>query len=167
MKGQSDEDYILNGIKEGFDILEEKRPIFHAEMENYSSATVLYRDLVEKQLSKEIASGNYVLVDEKPAVVSSLGAIPKSNGSIRLIHDLSRPNEGMNQFVDSSSVKYTTVDEATKHISRTSYLSKLDLKAAYRSVPIKKGCYTYMGLSWLFKDSTERSFFVDTRLPFG
>ena len=167
LKSDPDKDYILQGVSLGFDILEGKSPEFSADSVNYKSATVTSRSKAEKQIKQEIRAGNYVPVLSKPQVVSSIGAIPKNNGSVRLIHDLSRPKGGVNAFVDNSSVSYKTVDQATELIKRGAYLCKVDLKSAYRSIPINPKNYKFMGLSWLFDDSCKRSFFVDTKLPFG
>ena len=136
-------------------------------MSNYKSATVANVKKVENQIAKELEAGNYLRVKSPPRVVSSLGAVPKTNGSIRLIHDLSRPNGGVNAFVEDSSVSYSTVDYATSLMSPGCFLSKVDLKAAYRSVPIHPNNYPYTGLSWLFKGETERTFMIDSKLPFG
>ena len=39
----------------------------------------------------ELSNNNYVINGVKPTIVTSLGAIPKSNSKVRLIHDASRP----------------------------------------------------------------------------
>ena len=101
---------------------------------------------------RRVRNGNFILVEKKPMVISSLGAVPKPNGSIRLIHDLSRPFGGVNQFVEDSSVSYNTVDMATKKMIPGAFLTKIDLKAAYRSIPIDPKNYDYTGLSWFFPE---------------
>ena len=124
---------------------------------------------MERQIVEELELGNYCITKTRPQVVSSLGAITKSNGSIRLIHDLSRPSGGVNQFIDSSSSSYKTVDGATQMMKPSCYLSKLDLRAAYRSVPIHPDNYKFTGLSWAFQthSKSKRVYMVDTKLPFG
>ena len=52
-------------------------------------------------------------------------------------------------------------------IERSSYLCKVDLKMAYRSVTIKEGHRTLTGLKWLFSGSESPSFLQDCKLPFG
>ena len=161
--------FILDGVEFGFNVLEGKKPDFTSIMENYKSATLLYRGKAESQIVKELELGNYFLCPSRPKVTSSLGAIPKQNGSIRLIHDLSRPAGGVNKFIESSSCSYNTVDMATKLMKPSCFLSKVDLKAAYRSVPIHPDNYDYMGISWSFQTHTKskRVFMVDSKLPFG
>ena len=167
LKNDVDKAYLLDGIQYGFDILEGKSPDFRACMTNYKSATDSNRDKVEAQIVDELAQGNYLEVKSPPLVVSSLGAIPKSNGKIRLIHDLSRPRGGVNQFVKDSSVSYLTVDHATTLMSPNCYCAKVDLRNAYRSIPIHPNNYPYTGLSWIFKNENTKSFLIDTKLPFG
>lgn len=167
LKDDCDRDFLIKGISEGFDILEGKLPEFRADCENYKSATMELRDKVESQIKHEVSEGNYIKVPHKPKVVSSLGAILKSSGSVRIIHDLSRPNAGVNQFVLDSSCQYSSVDFATKHIHKGAWLSKIDLRSGYRSIPINERCLAYTGLSWVFKNEHTRTFMVDARLPFG
>lgn len=71
-------DFILSGIKEGFRITDINSKFVPAEHANYKSALDTYRDLVEDQIYKEIELGRYIITHEKPTIVSSLGAVPKS-----------------------------------------------------------------------------------------
>ena len=106
----------------------------------------------------------YIISESKPHMVSSLGSIKKSNGSIRIIHDLSRPNGGLNIHTTDTSVVYATVDEAVKQIKPGSFLAKIDIKSAYRSVPIHPECFAFTGLSWFFAESKVPTYLYDCRL---
>ena len=61
------------------------------EVENYSSATnTKMRAQTEAQIVSELENGHYKIVDDKPLIVSAIGAIPKRDSSkVRLIHDCS------------------------------------------------------------------------------
>ena len=122
---------------------------------------------MEAQILKEDMLGNYIFVDKKPKVVSSLGALPKSGGSVRLIHDLSRPMGGINQFDFDSFCSYHTLDLATQNMSPNCYLRKVDFMSAYRSIPIDPRNYPIMGLSWHFQGSKKPSFMFDSKLANG
>ena len=89
----SDRDFLLSGINNGFHFIDPNASIQPAEQHNYRSATAEpYRTKVEKQILHELNSGNYEIVSSKPPLVSALGAIPKPNtDKIRLIHDCSQP----------------------------------------------------------------------------
>ena len=44
----------------------------------------------EKQVESEIELDRHIVMEDKPHVVSSIGAIPKSGQNVRLVHSLSR-----------------------------------------------------------------------------
>jgi hypothetical protein len=100
-------------------------------------------------------------------VVSSIGAVPKPNLDVRLIHDLSRPFGGINAFSLDNSVKYSTITDATELIKDGSFLAKIDLSSAYRSMPISPDSYNLTGLQWTFCGDSEPTYMFDCRLPFG
>jgi hypothetical protein len=159
--------FILDGIQFGFKIIDRDCGVLRASCKNYKSALLDNHDRVELQILKEIRLGRYIIVDNPPPVVSSLGAVPKAGGGIRVIHDLSRPAGGLNKYGVDSGVTYATVDEALKMIKPGSYLAKLDLSEAYRSLPIHPLCYNLTGLSWTFTGVEDPVFLFDARLPFG
>ena len=97
---ECDRDFLLDGIRDGFQITKEGSQFTPAERTNYRSATETYRELVEDHLYKEPEIGHYIVVHEKPTIVSSLGAVPKpTSGTIQLIHDCSHPlGQGLNSY---------------------------------------------------------------------
>ncbi|XP_069131661.1 LOW QUALITY PROTEIN: uncharacterized protein [Argopecten irradians] len=164
-----DRDYILEGVKHGFKLLESNlESISTVEADNYSSCTK-YFDLVEKQIKHELLHGNYKVTRQKPTIISALGAIPKSSSKVRLIHDASRPSKlSLNDHILSDcSCEYMDLREATKHITPGCYMAKVDLSNAYRSVPIHPSNYTATGLKWTFSGETQPTYMYDCRLPFG
>jgi len=99
--------------------------------------------------------------------VSGLGAIPKSNGKLRIIHDLSSPaGQSVNDGISRSefSLHYETVDTAIAYImqlGRGSLLTKVDIRNAFRLCPVSPADWPYLGISW------QGQFFFDKVLPFG
>jgi hypothetical protein len=84
----------------------------YTKSRNYKSATMENGRVVELQIKGEIAEGRYVICEEAPLLVSSLGAIVKPNKvDVRIIHDFSRPNGGVNAYVEDTSVTYSTIDQ--------------------------------------------------------
>jgi hypothetical protein len=158
--------YVLDGIKNGFNIVDSLELPVEINRRNYRSV-LLNKSQAECRLVEEIDAGNYVLSHTKPLVVSALGAVPKDVGDIRIIHDLSRPEGGVNRLAWETSVAFTSVDEATKLISQSSFLAKIDLKSAYRSIPISESCFQLTGLHWKFGPDQKITYFFDSRLPFG
>ena len=163
-----DKHYLLNGITNGFDIINQGYPEGPIQVANYSSA-LQSRKLVEKQLQQELDEGRYLIVKDPPRVISALGAIPKPDGTVRLIHDCSRPQgNSVNDYaVISSNIKYQTVQDAVNLISKGYYLAKLDLQSAYRYVSTNSAHWPYAGLQWTFEGHSKPTYMVDTRLPFG
>lgn len=107
--------------------------------------------------------------DQLPSVqISKVGVIPKSTpGQWRLIVDLSSPegasvNDGVAE--ELCSLSYVTVDDAAKEVLRLgtgSLLAKVDVKSAYRTVPVHPDDRWLLGMQW------EGATFIDTVLPFG
>jgi hypothetical protein len=84
--------YILEGIQFGFMIIDSVCDFHSTFSRNYRSVLCDERVKVELQLIKEVKLGRYIIVEDPPDVVSSLGAVPKAGSDkIRVIHDLSRP----------------------------------------------------------------------------
>ena len=158
------------GIKDGFDIIQPGSSIQPAFCSNHKSAlSEENKGKVENQILQEIAFNRYIVCDQKPTIVSALGAVPKPNSSdIRLIHDCSRPlGSSVNCYAHSDSFKFNTVDNACEHVKTGYYMAKIDLKSAYRSVPIHSDHYPAAGLRWYFKGSDKPVYMYDTRLMFG
>jgi hypothetical protein len=91
LKGDIDADFLLEGIHDGFHIVDKNAPIQPAEMDNYRSA-LSRRSQVKKHIKQEILEGRYVSCNYKPELISAFSAIDKANGKdIRLITDCSQP----------------------------------------------------------------------------
>lgn len=73
----------------------------------------------------------------------------------------------MNDYASMESVKFQTLDEACKLAKPGYWCAKVDLKSAYRSVPIHPDNYQVTGLKWHFKDDRQPTYLFDARLPFG
>ena len=170
--GDEDRDFILHGIKYGFNIIDadnETSPV-SVELNNYKSATCeQYKDKVEARIRAEILEGNYVIVSQKPIIVSALGAIPKDDNDVRLIHDCSRPRgSGLNDYATiDSPVSYQSVNDALSLIGRGWWQCKVDLRWAYRVCGINPAHWPYTGLKWRFQGEPKDTYMVDTRLSFG
>ena len=101
-------------------------------------------------------------------MISSFGVIPKGNtGKWRVIVDLSSPEgASVNDAIDPElcSLSYCGVEDAAKEIARqgrNAVMAKVDVKSAYRVVPVHPDDRWLLGIKW------EGSLYVDTTLPFG
>jgi hypothetical protein len=80
-------------VTNGFRITDVGSEFQPACQPNHAS-TQQYHKQVEAEVVMQLNVGNYVIASQKPTVISALGAIPKADGSVRLIHDGSRPVGG-------------------------------------------------------------------------
>ena len=99
--------------------------------------------------------------------ISGLGVVPKHNGKLRLIHNLSSPtgvsvNDGISR--DQFSPTYATIDMAISVIMRKgpgSFLAKVDIRNAFRWCPVRPSDWPRLGIEW------HGMFYYDRVLPFG
>lgn len=165
-----DREFLLHGIKHGFDIIDNEAVLSPVILPNHPSAkpqSELY-EKATKQVLNEIQCGNYVICDHPPTIVSPMAAIPKPDGGVRLIHDCSRP-PGLSVNDHNSAdwqQKFARLDDAANLMTQGCFFAKVDLKNAYRSVKLSKHSQTVTGLRWEFEGRGE-VFLKDTRLPFG
>lgn len=165
-----DKTFLMNGLTNGFELVSSDVELKPAEMHNYFSVTnPSSRAKVEATLKEELAAGNYQCVSCKPTIVSALGAVPKPDSTdIRLIHDCSMPPcRGVNSYIEVERQHFQTLDDAVNQIKKGYFIAKVDLRHAYRSVPVHPSNYMALGLKWKFTGSSTFTYMVDTRLPFG
>lgn len=170
LDGDDDKDFLLDGIKHGFRLHDTtpQRGIIGSTNANYRSAEE-FHDEVEKQLLAGIEEGHYKILRDPPAFVSPISAVPKANGGIRVIHDLSSPSYAcLNDHAEKDcDLKYQSVQDAISHLRPGYYMAKIDLKSAYRSVKTHPSSWPFTGLKWNFSGEKHSTFLCDTRLPFG
>ena len=74
LEGDPDEVFLADGLKNGFQLIPVGSCFREAEMDNYHSAiNPAARSKVEETLLEELGTGNYVVTDHKPVIVSALG----------------------------------------------------------------------------------------------
>ena len=164
-----DRDFLLEGVKCGFHIIDPDSNIKSCDVKNHRSAVDPdVRPHVEKLILKELEQGNYVACETKPDIISALGAVPKSDGGYRLIHDLSLPaGESVNDYApEMDKYSYESVDTAVSMLKPGVFMAKVDIKSAYRHVPIHPASQRVTGLKWTFADGAEVHMY-DAKLPFG
>ena len=100
--------------------------------------------------------------------VNPLSARIKSDGSARLILDLSQPRgDSVNDGIDPEAFTctYTSVDDAISLIfdngGRGALIGKADIKHAFRLIPVRPDQWHLLGYRW------NGCFYFDTRLSFG
>ena len=93
--------------------------------------------------------------------------VPKKSGGRRLIMHLSTPDgNSINSFIDKQAYRFSliTIDTIAEHVRRTgpgAFLSKVDLKHAFRLCPVHPDDWPLLGMLW------NGNYYIDTVLPFG
>ena len=131
--------------------------------------------IVDAYIRNEASLGRVTRLQEQvvPGLVelttSPIEVIPKCNrpNRWRLIVDLSSPKgNSVNDGICSNfcSLTYTSVDDAVKMLQtlgKGALLAKLELKDAYRVVPVHPQDRPLLGMHW------DKATWVDCTLPFG
>ena len=166
---------ILRGINTGFKVgYDQGRAPLRAQGRNMQSAAE-HNKVVEDYLAEEVEAGRVVLAGTSQQAealgihCSPFGVIPKKNrpGKFRLILNLSAPegasvNDGICK--ELATLSYVTLDEVAESAARLgngALLAKMDIKQAYRQVPVHPKDRRLLGMLW------NENVYIDTTLPFG
>lgn len=126
---------------------------------NWQSAMEFRKEvsaIIEADLALDRLYGPFSTPPYTNYTISPLGAFMKRNSNkVRVIHDLSYPASGsVNSHIDPESftLKYASIDDAVDFIlsmdSESIFMSKMDLKDAYKHVYINHLDWHHMGFSW-------------------
>lgn len=162
--------FILRGLVEGFRLgFDSSQFHLRSVLRNHPSS-LANASVVDDYLARERNLGRLVGPVPASGVHSSpIGLVPKAHqlSRWRMIVDLSCPRGGsVNDGIAPGvcSIQYAALDEAVGIILSMgigTQLVKIDLKDAYRIVPVHPGDQHLLGITW--KGDT----FVDRCLPFG
>ena len=166
---------LLRGIQEGFRVGFRNNQVELKPCGKNLVSVKEHPEVVCGYLQEEVSSGRVIDVgDSKTA--ESLGVhcspfrvIPKTGrpGRWRLIVDLSSPeqssvNDGISK--ELSSLSYLSVDDVIAEVvrrGRGTLMAKMDIKKAYRNVPVHPVDRLLLGMQWRGR------VYVDGCLPFG
>ena len=161
--------YVVNGLYNGFNIgfFGNHQP---TKPKNLKSAGE-NENGIDAAIDKELAWGHTCGPFRYPSIVDlhclPIGGIVKKDGSCRLIMDLSQPMGcSINEHISKEefTVQYSHFDEATELVRRAGrhcLMSKVDIKHAFRLLPVRLEDWKLLGYFW------KHCYFIDTRLPFG
>ena len=162
-------EFILHGFRYGFN-LGFRGTINEQPLRNNKSARDI-PDKVSAAIAKEVQRGHTAGPFAQPPFphchVSPIGAAPKPDGSCRLVLDLSQPSgDSVNDNIakEEFPCSYTHFDAATDlcfRMGRGCYLTKIDIKHAYRLLPVRREDWPLLVYYW------EGCYYVDIKLPFG
>ncbi len=128
--------------------------------------------IVSEKLDTEVKCGRlagpFIDMPLENFCVSQIGVVPKKQaGSFRIIHHLSYPTNGsINDGIPDcmATVHYASTDDAItilKRLGSGCIMSKLDIKSAFKIIPVHPNDHHLLGLTW------ENQFFYDKTLPMG
>lgn len=166
---------LQRGITSGFRVgLDAGQSQLQSRKHNLLSAAE-HPEEIDSYIQKEVAAGRVVKVsspeeaDRLGIHCSPFGVIPKKNkpNQWRLIVDLSSPEgHSINDGIDSELAKlsYTSVDQAVAQVlklGRGALMAKMDIKRAYRNVPVHQDDRYLLGMRW------RGEVYLDMALPFN
>ena len=162
--------YLYNGFKNGF-ALHIEGEVHSFEAENLLRARD-HPDIVSSKIEKELAAHRLAGPFHSPPFndfrVSPLGVVPKKTpGEFRMIHHLSFPNgPSLNDGIppEHTSVKYATIEDAIRLVKQNGkgcFLAKIDIKNAFRIIPIQSPDYPLLGMTW------DGLYYYDRCMPMG
>ena len=161
---------LINDLCYGFNI-GYLGPEMHNIAQNLKSVNANEAQISEhiiEELKKGRLAGPFNAPPLKNFRTSPIGMVPKKDSSkMRMITDLSSPRGlSINDFIsdDEASVHFNNFDSAVKivaQLGRGAWLSKLDIKSAFRICPVRPADWHYLGFTF------RNLFFVDLCLPMG
>ena len=160
---------LLHGIEHGVH-LGYHGPRCHRIAKNLASA-FQHPQIIDKEIQKEVDLGRILGPYTSPPMpslqCSGVGVVAKKSGGWRMIMHLSAPpDRSINDGIDKQefTLRYSTIDDAVKLIQKHGQgakLAKIDVKSAFRTIPVRHKDRELLGIYW------KNKFYVDRCLPFG
>jgi len=161
-------DFLKSGFTDGFRVgfitkmtPGRKRPLSSSNDVSEDISTAIL-----KEMNRGHTKGPFTIPPFKNFHLSPLGGVPKPDGSIRVILDLSSPrgssvNDGISR--EAFSVKYSKFDDAVDLAATPTgcFMGKRDIRHAFRLCPIHPEDWALVVYWWKGK------YYVDIVLPFG
>ena len=161
--------YVVSGLTKGFNIgfVGPDRTVIANNLRSATDHTQHITEYLKTCCSDGQTAGPFQSQPFPSMRCSGLGVVPKKNGKLRVIRHLSAPpgtsvSDGISR--EDFSLRYLRVDDAVCHIlhyGRGALLTKLDIRNAFRLIPVRPEDYHLLGIHWQDK------FYYEKVLPFG
>ena len=165
-----DKNCILEGFTYGFHLNYSgpRQFMYSKNLKSCFEHPHVVAEKIRKEVTAGRVSGPFEQVPLFNLRISPIGLVPKkAEGEFRLIHHLSFPfGNSVNDYIDPklASVQYTHFDEAiqlVQDLGKNCYLFKLDLKNAFRLLPVNPGDFNQLGFMF------DNKYYFDKCMPFG
>ena len=158
---------LLKGVKFGFRIGLRSPPLSHQVSSNCPSAqehSTVIGDYIRSQVERGFIAGPFPPQACTGIVCSRMAVIPKKMpGKWRVIVNLSHPGDwSINHLIRREAYSSTGDAAHLMHfLGPNALMAKLDIKEAYRIIPIHPDDRRFLGVCW------QGQVYVDCQLPFG
>lgn len=160
---------LLHGLFFGFRVLPPGRaasdvPSF--ELRNYPCDSAAAA-AIEQNIAEELQAGMLRELDERPRCLTALHAKVEAD-KIRVLRDYKRP-EGLaiNEHADAARFRMMRFEDAYPLMQPRCYMAKVDIKAAFRTVPAHREHWSLLAFQWRHHADGRTRYYADTRFPFG
>ena len=156
-------DYLIKGIRDGFRVgyqrvvgIEQSLSSARKNLQSAEENPQVVEQYLSTELERGVVLGPFQREEFPNVHVNRFGVIPKSYqpGKWRLIVDLSHPEgRSINDGISSShcSLQYVRVDDVVEQLLQLgpgALMAKLDVKSAYRIVPVHPDDRALLGMQW-------------------
>ena len=163
--------YLIRGMKFGFRIGFNRASAIQPSKRSVADHATLVSEYLQQELERGFVLGPFDPQGFGSLAIqtSKIGVIPKKHmqGKWWLIVDLSSPERMIvNDGIDPAlcSLKYTRVEQVAEKVFELgpgAQLAKIDVKSAYRIVPVHPDDRPLLGMLWQYR------LYIDASLPFG
>ncbi|MCP4545470.1 MAG: hypothetical protein GY835_03255 [bacterium] len=167
-----DRQFILSGLCFGFRLVPADLPdIPPADCQNYASALdPAVKPRLDALFQSELDAGKLCLSATRPTRVHAIGAVPKKDSpDFRPITDCSRPrSDPLNAYIRPHLAKFrfASIDRVVGAMTPGCFMAVVDIKAAFRSVPVFPPHRQFLGFCWEFPGCAP-CYLLDCVLSFG
>ena len=183
--------FLLDGFTNGFNIY------YQGPMKRQSRAknipftignSVIMWNKIMKEVRERRVAGPFKNIPYENYIQSPIGLVPKAGNQTRLIFHLSynfaEDEQSVNHHTPAElcSVRYQDLDHAVENclnvrermgtecpedVEDAIFLSKTDLKSAFRILPLSREAYPWLIFMAINPLNGETAFFIEKNLPFG
>eukprot|EP00775_Hariotina_reticulata_P015374 gene15374-biopygen16588 len=156
-----DRSFLMGVVRNGVLLVPDPAVLTPYCLPNYSSA-LQESSTISNMLAAEVAQSWVVQVPTRPRFVHPLGAVPKSDGGIRVIHDHSVPlGSSVNDHEVYVRYSWDSLDDALQFVVPHVFMARLDVSAYYRHFMVHPSQWDLQGFEF------GGAFYVDNRVQFG